>query len=112
VIIGIEVPVIMANIAASLRRGVDMELLNIVLDGFIEVAIGLDIAIAAAISADGEDIALAMALAIAAADMASDIDAAGITESRIAMTGSEAMGEPEAMILGCLSECKNVGRIK
>lgn len=97
----------MANIAASLRRGVDIELLNILLDGFIEVTIGLDIDIPAANSADGEDIALARALLIAAADMVFDMDDAGMIESRIPIVDSDAIDGLDAIcdiILGCLSK--------
>ena len=73
-----EVPVVMASCAASLRRGV-VEPLNMVLAGLI----------ADAISADGEAMGFAIAFAIAVDAIVSGIEEAGIIESGIAMAGSD-----------------------
>ena len=80
VITGMEVPVVMASCAASLRRGV-VEPLNMVLAGLI----------ADAISADGEAMEFAIAFAIDVEAIVSGIEEAGIIESGIAMAGSDAI---------------------
>lgn len=75
-----EVPVVMASCAASLRRGV-VEPLNMVLVGLI----------ADAISAAGEAMGFAIAFAIAVEAIVLGIEEAGIIESGIAMAGSDAI---------------------
>lgn len=82
VITGMDVPVIMASWAASLRRGV-VEPLIMALVGFIVPVI----------SAEGDAIALAIAFAIALVAILLLIEEAGIIESCIAMVGSDAIIE-------------------